>query len=137
MQNDNGGNEIDGLVQAFPVFAEADFPDVERTLSERDARQFVRDREVAVAGGSAWLHGADVVRGSVPARSKHDHPSTGSGQGHGVAEVTASGVEAAKAVLNYRTRDLLREGGGGMRFVGAEDGTDVERMLRAGGNGGG
>jgi phytoene dehydrogenase-like protein len=40
---------------------------------------------------------------------------------HGVAGVTASGVDAAKAVLNCRSRDLLKEGGAGPRFVGAEE----------------
>lgn len=40
---------------------------------------------------------------------------------HGVAGVTASGIEAAKAVLNCRTRDLLREGGEGPKFLPAED----------------
>jgi phytoene dehydrogenase-like protein len=43
---------------------------------------------------------------------------------HGVAGVTASGVEAAKAVLNCRTRDLLREGGGGMRLLSADSVTE-------------
>jgi hypothetical protein len=49
-----------------------------------------------------------------------------------VAGVTASGVDAAKAVLNCRTRDLLREGGGGMRFVGAESQTDFVTDSRMG-----
>lgn len=48
---------------------------------------------------------------------------------HGVAGVTASGIEAAKAALgldrldlpNCRTRDLLRERGGGPKFLPAED----------------
>jgi hypothetical protein len=39
--------------------------------------------------------------------------------------VTASGIEAAKAVLNCRTRDLLKESGDGLRLVSAED---VERL---------
>lgn len=43
---------------------------------------------------------------------------------HGVAGVTASGIEAAKAVLNCRTRDLLKEGGEGPRFLRAESSTD-------------
>ena len=36
---------------------------------------------------------------------------------HGVAGVTASGVEAAKAVLNCRTRDLLKQSGASMTFL--------------------
>jgi phytoene dehydrogenase-like protein len=56
---------------------------------------------------------------------------------HGVAGVTASGVDAAKAVLNCRTRDLLTGKGGGLRLYSADgvtdarmEGTDgeVERM---------
>lgn len=44
---------------------------------------------------------------------------------HGVAGVTASGIEAAKAVLNCRTRDLLKESGDGLRLVPSEE---VERL---------
>ncbi len=36
---------------------------------------------------------------------------------HGVAGVTASGVEAAKAVLNCRTRDLLKQSGVGLTLI--------------------
>lgn len=56
---------------------------------------------------------------------------------HGVAGVTASGVDAAKAVLGVRTRDLLTGTGGGLKLYSADgvtdarmEGTDgeVERM---------
>jgi phytoene dehydrogenase-like protein len=40
---------------------------------------------------------------------------------HGVAGVTASGIDAAKAVLNCRTRDILTHKGSGPRFLQAED----------------
>jgi hypothetical protein len=38
-----------------------------------------------------------------------------------VAGVTASGIEAAKAVLNCRTRDLLTGKGEGLRLLRAEE----------------
>ncbi|MFZ5818688.1 MAG: phytoene desaturase family protein [Chloroflexota bacterium] len=44
---------------------------------------------------------------------------------HGVAGVTASGVEAAKAVLGVRTRDLLTGKGEGLRLLRAEEVTDA------------
>jgi all-trans-retinol 13,14-reductase len=56
---------------------------------------------------------------------------------HGVAGVTASGVDAAKAVLGVRTRELLTGTGGGLRLYSTDgvtdarmEGTDgeVERM---------
>jgi phytoene dehydrogenase-like protein len=40
---------------------------------------------------------------------------------HGVAGVTASGVEAAKAILNCRSRDILTGTGEGPRFLQAEE----------------
>jgi len=40
---------------------------------------------------------------------------------HGVAGVTASGIEAAKAVLNCRSRDILTQMGSGPLFLQAED----------------
>ncbi|MGE5374894.1 MAG: phytoene desaturase family protein [Bacteroidota bacterium] len=40
---------------------------------------------------------------------------------HGVAGVTASGIEAAKAVLNCRTSDILIRKGSGPLFLQAED----------------
>jgi len=40
---------------------------------------------------------------------------------HGVAGVTASGIDAAKAVLNVRTRDILTQSGSGPLFLQAED----------------
>ncbi len=40
---------------------------------------------------------------------------------HGVAGVTASGIDAAKAVLNCGARDLLKEGGGGMMLLSTEE----------------
>ncbi len=46
---------------------------------------------------------------------------------HGVAGVTASGVEAAKAVLNCRARDILTGTGEGLRLLSTDSVTD-ERM---------
>jgi hypothetical protein len=40
---------------------------------------------------------------------------------HGVAGVTASGMNAAKAVLNCRSRDILTQKGDGLLFLQAED----------------
>lgn len=40
---------------------------------------------------------------------------------HGVAGVTASGIDAAKAVLNCRSRDILTQKGNGPLFLQAED----------------
>jgi hypothetical protein len=40
---------------------------------------------------------------------------------HGVAGVTASGIDAAKAVLNCRTRDLLNQNGASLTFLPSED----------------
>jgi len=40
---------------------------------------------------------------------------------HGVAGVTASGIDAAKAVLNVRARDILTQSGSGPLFLQAED----------------
>lgn len=40
---------------------------------------------------------------------------------HGVAGVTASGIDAAKAVLNCRSRDILTQKGPGPLFLQAED----------------
>ncbi|HNC09708.1 MAG TPA: NAD(P)/FAD-dependent oxidoreductase, partial [Anaerolineales bacterium] len=40
---------------------------------------------------------------------------------HGVAGVTASGIEAAKAVLNARSRDILKATGPGPQFLPSED----------------
>jgi phytoene dehydrogenase-like protein len=40
---------------------------------------------------------------------------------HGVAGVTASGIDAAKAVLNCHTRDILTQQGTGPTFLPAED----------------
>ncbi len=40
---------------------------------------------------------------------------------HGVAGVTASGMDAAKAVLNCRTRDILTQNGASLTFLPSED----------------
>ena len=40
---------------------------------------------------------------------------------HGVAGVTASGIDAAKAVLNVRSREILTQQGNGPLFLQAED----------------
>jgi hypothetical protein len=39
---------------------------------------------------------------------------------HGVAGVTASGIDAAKAVLNCRSKDILTQSGNGPQFLQAE-----------------
>ncbi|MFT3890590.1 MAG: hypothetical protein QM730_03060 [Anaerolineales bacterium] len=39
---------------------------------------------------------------------------------HGVASVTASGIDAAKAVLNCRSRDILTQSGNAPLFLQAE-----------------
>ena len=44
---------------------------------------------------------------------------------HGVAGVTASGIEAAKAILNCRSRDILTGSGSGPRFLQAEEASQV------------
>ncbi|MCQ3939430.1 MAG: hypothetical protein DPW18_20655, partial [Chloroflexi bacterium] len=43
---------------------------------------------------------------------------------HGVAGVTASGIEAAKAVLNARARDILTGRGEGLRLLSTDSVTD-------------
>jgi all-trans-retinol 13,14-reductase len=40
---------------------------------------------------------------------------------HGVAGVTQSGIDSAKAVLNCRTRDLLKQNGASLTFLPSED----------------
>jgi hypothetical protein len=49
---------------------------------------------------------------------------------HGVAGVTASGIDAAKAVLNCRSRDILTQSGPGPLFVEAEDTSAWPEYLR-------
>lgn len=49
---------------------------------------------------------------------------------HGVAGVTASGLEAAKAVLNCRGRDLLRQNGPSLTFLPSEDLSQWPEYLR-------
>ncbi|MFZ5881677.1 MAG: phytoene desaturase family protein [Chloroflexota bacterium] len=44
---------------------------------------------------------------------------------HGVAGVTASGIDAAKAILNCRSRDILTGSGSGPRFLQAEEASQV------------
>ena len=41
--------------------------------------------------------------------------------GHVVAGVTQSGIDAAKAVLNCRTRDILTQHGSSLTFLPSED----------------
>jgi len=36
---------------------------------------------------------------------------------HGVAGVTQSGIDAAKAALNCRTRDILKQSGASLTFL--------------------
>ncbi len=49
---------------------------------------------------------------------------------HGVAGVTASGIDAAKAVLNCRTRDLLKQSGASPTFLPSEDVSQWPEYLR-------
>jgi phytoene dehydrogenase-like protein len=49
---------------------------------------------------------------------------------HGVAGVTASGIDAAKAVLNCRSRDILTQHGSGPLFLQAEDTSTWPEYLR-------
>jgi len=49
---------------------------------------------------------------------------------HGVAGVTASGINAAKAVLKCRTQDILFQHGPGPRFLPSEDITVWPEDLR-------
>jgi hypothetical protein len=49
---------------------------------------------------------------------------------HGVAGVTASGIEAAKAVLNCRSRDILTQSGPGPQFLQAEQPDTWPEYLR-------
>ena len=49
---------------------------------------------------------------------------------HGVAGVTSSGIEAAKAVLNCRSRDILTQTGPGPLFLQAEDVSGWPEHLR-------
>jgi all-trans-retinol 13,14-reductase len=49
---------------------------------------------------------------------------------HGVAGVTASGIDAAKAVLNCRTRDILNQHGTSLTFLPSEDGSAWPENLR-------
>ena len=49
---------------------------------------------------------------------------------HGVAGVTASGIGAAKAGLNCRSRDILTQGGAGPTFLPSEDVSQWPENLR-------
>ena len=49
---------------------------------------------------------------------------------HGVAGVTQSGINAAKAVLNCRTRDLLKQNGASLTFLPSEDVSQWPEYLR-------
>ena len=49
---------------------------------------------------------------------------------HGVAGVTASGIDAAKAVLHCRTRDLLKQNGASLTFLPSEDVSAWPEYLR-------
>ena len=49
---------------------------------------------------------------------------------HGVAGVTQSGIDAAKAVLNCRSRDLLRQNGASLTFLPSEDVSAWPEYLR-------
>jgi len=49
---------------------------------------------------------------------------------HGVAGVTQSGIDAAKAVLNCRTRNILKQGGASLTFLLSEDVSAWPKYLR-------
>ena len=49
---------------------------------------------------------------------------------HGVAGVTASGIDAAKAILNCHTRDILTQHGAGPTFLPSEDLSQWPENLR-------
>jgi hypothetical protein len=49
---------------------------------------------------------------------------------YGVAGVTQSGIDAAKAVLNCRTRDLLNQNGPSLTFLPSEDVSQWPEYLR-------
>jgi len=49
---------------------------------------------------------------------------------HGVAGVTQSGIDAAKAALNCRTRDLLKQNGASLTFLPSEDVSAWPEKLR-------
>jgi all-trans-retinol 13,14-reductase len=49
---------------------------------------------------------------------------------HGVAGVTASGIDAAKAVLNCRSKDILTQRGNGPLFLQAEDTSNWPEYLK-------
>jgi len=49
---------------------------------------------------------------------------------HGVAGVTQSGIDAAKAALNCRTRDLLKQNGASLTFLPSEDVSQWPESLR-------
>ncbi|MBK6645961.1 MAG: hypothetical protein IPG44_09435 [Anaerolineales bacterium] len=115
--------------QAYRVL-ESRHAAVERALSERDARQFVRGsgKSPSQVGPLGFTSKTEFEGLFLCGQSTTSH---------GVAGVTASGVEAAKAVLGVRTRDLLTGMGGGLRLYSADgvtdarmEGTDgeVERM---------
>jgi len=55
--------------------------------------------------------------------------ATGAGS-HGVAGMTPLGIDAAKAVLNCRTRDLLKQNGASWTFLPAEDVSQWPEFLR-------
>ena len=49
---------------------------------------------------------------------------------HDVAGVTQSGIDAAKAVLNCRTRDILTQHGASLTFLPSEDVSAWPEYLR-------
>jgi hypothetical protein len=49
---------------------------------------------------------------------------------HGVAGVTQSGIDAAKAVLNCRTHDILKQNGASLTFLPSEDVSAWPEYLR-------
>ena len=70
------------------------------------------------------------ARSPVPAAPWPCPPGQAGAGSHGVAGVTQSGIEAAKAVLNCRTRDLLNKNGPSLTFLPSEDVSQWPEYLR-------
>ncbi|MBU4226164.1 MAG: hypothetical protein KKC71_10150 [Chloroflexi bacterium] len=70
------------------------------------------------------------VRAGSPGPPGRDGLCGASALSHGVAGVTQSGIDAAKAVLNCRTRDLLKQNGASLTFLPSEDVSQWPEYLR-------
>jgi len=84
-----------------------------------------------VRGPGGGVLAAYRVRRLVPVRREHAHVCLRHSAGsHGVAGVTQSGIDAAKAVLNCRTRDILTQNGASLTFLPSEDVSQWPEYLR-------